>query len=124
MHYGLLQIGEVTLGSHPILARDVNIGVNKRKFLIILRTSKTHWKNMKPQMIKITAMKDKQNGQTDNNPVSNKLPCPYGLLKDYSQRRGNYSSDREPFFVFSDKTLVIPRHVTVILKKILKEAGF
>ena len=38
MYYGLLRIGEVVTGSHPVLARDVHIGTNKYKFLLILRT--------------------------------------------------------------------------------------
>ena len=54
MYYGLLCISEVA-SEHAVLARDVHMGPNKRKFLLILRTSKTHWKNMKPQMIKISA---------------------------------------------------------------------
>ena len=30
-YYGLLRVGEVTTGSHPILAPDVHIGNNKNK---------------------------------------------------------------------------------------------
>ena len=59
IYFGLLRISEVTseLGSHPVLAKDVHVGMNKNKFLLVLRTSKTHWKNMKPQIIKISAKK-------------------------------------------------------------------
>ena len=55
MYFGLLRVSEVAKGQHPVLARDVHIGTNKNKFLLLLRTSKTHWKNNRPQMIKITA---------------------------------------------------------------------
>ena len=53
MYFGLLRVSEVTSGGHPILAKDVQIAANKKKFLLILRTSKTYWKNSKPQLIKI-----------------------------------------------------------------------
>ena len=53
-YYGLLRVGEITLGPHVILARDVHIGQNKNKFLFILNTSKTHNAGSKPQMVKIS----------------------------------------------------------------------
>ena len=55
MYFGLLRISEVSKGSHPILAHDVHIADNKKKFLILLRTSKTLYKNMHPQSIKISS---------------------------------------------------------------------
>ena len=49
MYFGPLRISEVTVadGHHPIQARDVQVGTNKRKFMFLLRTSKTHWTNSK-----------------------------------------------------------------------------
>ena len=41
-YYGMFRVGELTKGSHPVLANDVKSGENKRKMLFILRTSKTH----------------------------------------------------------------------------------
>ena len=55
-YYGLLRISEVT-GLHSILAKDVQVGTNKKKILFVLRTSKTHWTNNRPQLIKITSSK-------------------------------------------------------------------
>ena len=52
-YYGMLRVGEMTTGNHPVLATDVHVGVNKRKILFILRTSKTQGKDKKPQLIKI-----------------------------------------------------------------------
>ena len=40
-YFGLLRVGELTQGEHPILATDVHIGENKNKILFVLRTSKT-----------------------------------------------------------------------------------
>ena len=50
-YYGLLRVGELTSDDHPVLAKDIHIGMNKKKFLFILRTSKTHWKDRKPQLV-------------------------------------------------------------------------
>ena len=54
-YYGLLRISEIVTGTHPILAPDVHVGINKKKVLLVLRTSKTHWKNKKPQLIRINS---------------------------------------------------------------------
>ena len=56
-YFGLFHVGELTTSDHPVLARDVHIGVNKRKIMFILRTSKTHWKNTRPQSVKISSTK-------------------------------------------------------------------
>ena len=48
-YYGLLRVGEVAKGEHPVLAKDVHIGTNKDKILFILRSSKTHCEGDKPQ---------------------------------------------------------------------------
>ena len=54
-YYRLFRIGEVTSGSHPVLARDVYLGENKKKFLFILRSLKTHTECNQPQMVKISS---------------------------------------------------------------------
>ena len=55
-YYRLLRISEVT-GIHAVQARDVLIGTNKNNIMFLLRSSKTHWINNKPQCIKISALK-------------------------------------------------------------------
>ena len=125
MYYGLLCISEVA-SEHAVLARDVHVGANKRKFLLILRTSKTHWKNMKPQMIKISAT---QSGKF-NKGLNHKLVmtsrdyCPYKLLGQYAHVRGSFRFDSEPFFVLSDQSPVTPRQINNVLKTIIHELGF
>ena len=52
-YYGLLRISKVTKGSHPILAPDVHVADNKDNLIMVLQSSKTHGRDMKPQMIKI-----------------------------------------------------------------------
>ena len=60
MYYGLFRIGELTQGDHPVLARDVHIAKNKKKILFVLRSTKTLYKNMKLQLIKISSTKKKE----------------------------------------------------------------
>ena len=129
MYYGLLRISEVTAGAHPILARDVFIGDNKKKFKLILRTSKTHWKNSKPQIIKIAALLpikelSEKTQETIAQTASERLPCPYQLLREYSVKRGDFCQDADPFFVFSDRSPVRPIDVNACLKQAIQNANF
>ena len=112
-YYGMLRIGEVTTGDHPIKAVDVHIAENKRKFLFLLRSSKTHTKGDKPQIIKISVGK----GEMDAN-------CPFDILQDFVLIRLKCKSPvTEPFFVFTDCSPVQPRHVRSILQSTLKDIG-
>ena len=120
MYYGLLRVSEVSTGGHPILAGDVHIGTNKRKFLLVLHTSKTHGKNMKPQLVKISATK--MTKQMKNSQLT--LPCPFELLRSYAKYRGNFRHDTDAFFVLSDGTPVSPKQLRDCLRMIVKDAGF
>ena len=51
-YYGLPRVGELTHSQHVIKARDVHLGMNKDKILVILYSSKTHDESMKPQRLK------------------------------------------------------------------------
>ena len=131
MYFGLFRISEMTKGSHPVLAKDVHIGTNKKKFLFILRTSKMHGRNMAPQLVKITSKdkKDKNHKKHESHGSCRHknidgLPCPYSLLCQYAKLCGNYSSDTEPFFFFADKSPVTPWQFGIVLKTILCKAGF
>ena len=42
-YYGLLYVSEMTTGSHSIYATDVQIGLNKKKIMFTLHTSKNAW---------------------------------------------------------------------------------
>ena len=139
-YFGLFHIGELTTGDHPVLASDVHIGLNKRKILFILRTSKTHWKNSKLQSVKICSQK--ANNSTDTEypeqmqmkakvhsshaqDVSIEHPCPYELLRTYAKLRGPFAcKESEPFFVFRGGIKVTPGHMQNCLKKMLKMAGY
>ena len=105
-YYGLMRIGELTTGSHPIKASNVHIAQNKNKILIVLYSSKTHGKESRPQRIKITANEKGCKG----------FFCPFRISRKYLEMRGDYFSDDDPFFIFKDQTPVPPKHVRAVLK--------
>ena len=85
-YFGMLRISEVTKGTHPILARDVQIGVNK-KFLFILRTSKTHGLEAPPRLVKISKTKSNNKHRLtikkghSNSGLNMSIPGPKALFK-------------------------------------------
>ena len=118
-YYGLMRIGELTQGDHPIKARDVHIATNKDKMLIVLHSSKTHGKESLPQKIRIVANDQRKK----SNYLVNCFFCPFIAVRNYIAIRGNYVSDTENFFVFSDKSPVTPVHVRCILRQCLDILG-
>ena len=113
-YHGLFRVGELTSGSHPVKAHDVHIGENKNKMLFVLRSSKTHWKDEKPQTIKITGRED----------LNDDKYCPFNILRSYIEVRPKYREEDEPFFIFKERELVRPRHMRGVLKLMLKRSGF
>ena len=110
-YYGLFRIGELTQSKHVLLAENVHIGRNKNKLMFVLKSSKTHGENEKPQIVKIDALKG-------YGTAVNKL-CPFKALRKYINMRKTYKYNTEQFFVFSDRMPVQPKHVRAILKKLL-----
>ena len=121
-YFGLFRIGEITLGTHPVLAQDMHIRYNKMKMMFILRSSKTYHKGNHPQIVKINSIAH-ENGKKDRK--WNYHICPYRLLRLYAERRGIYvNKATDPFFVFADGSPVKPAHLRGMLKRILEESGF
>ena len=116
-YYGLLRVGEITSGAHPIKVVDVHVGDNKRKILFVLRLSKMHWKDMPPQIIKITS--HEMPSTRNMNQVKRLDFCPYSLINDYIITRKTSESPNEPFYVFQDQAPVKPHHMRSTLHKIL-----
>ena len=121
-YYGLFRIGELASGTHPILACDVHIGTNKDKLLFVLRSSKTHWKDQKPQTVKINS--SRINFKKNAAELPRPHHCPFNLLRDYARIRQTYRRDTEPFFVFSDRSPVPASLLRSVLKPTLELAGF
>ena len=120
-YFGLFHIGELTHSDHVVKASDVHIGINKKKLLFVLRSSKTHCKGSKPQLIKISATP----GDLDKAAASirNIQVCPFSLLKEYLNCRKKKINNREQFFVFKDRSPVKPHHLRNILKQAIKMIG-
>ena len=115
-YYGIFRIGELTAGSHPARARDVQIGENKNKILVVLYTSKTHGKESHPQEIKITEASAYQpeKGWERNF-------CPFAFTREYAEIRNVYMDTDEPFCIFQDAQPVMPSHAITVLRKMLKK---
>ena len=111
MYFGLLRVGEVASGDHPVKVRDVHVGNNKQKILFILRTSKTHNKGTNLQMIKISSKRNVPNPAK----LKAKEICPYSLLWKFILVRPGYRSVMQPFFIFRDHQVIKPRHVQTTL---------
>ena len=113
-YYGMMRVGELTMDSnnYTLKAKDLFIGRNKNKILIVLYSSKTHLPGQTPQQIKISA-----NQQYD----SNSLFCPFKSTREYLTMRGNYSSEEEPFFIFSDGSPVKPDNFRSIMRELIKK---
>ena len=120
-YFGLFRACEITStkSTHAVKARDVQIGFNKKKIMFILRSSKTHGKGSKPQIIKISSKDCKTR---KNNKLT--LPCPYELLREFSVTRIPFATQDDQFFVFRDGTAVTDYHMRVCLKNALIGAGF
>ena len=122
-YFGLLRVGELTAGEHPILAKDVHIGENKNKILFVLRTSKTHWTDVSPQFVKIASRKVSMTDKVDEQQIETGF-CPFKIINDYITKRPEISNNDQQFFVFSDGSAVKPTHMRTVLKKLLVQAGF
>ena len=119
-YFGLLRIGEIAIGSHPILAINTHTGVNKKKILFVLTTSKTHGKNKKPQVIKISVTMSKQR-QMQNRKQS---LCPFTHISNYVLIRHSCKSKDEPFFVFHDDSPIPAQELRKVLSVILRRLKF
>ena len=128
-YYGLFRIGEVTHSQHVILAKDVHIAQNKKKLMFVLHSSKTHWYDVKPQIVKISSTEQNNitpktnKGRKKKKSLGKDNLCPFTLLQAYIQRRGTRKNDKEQFFIFSDGSPVLPRHARDILKEAIIGIG-
>ena len=110
-YYGLLRVGEVSDSRHNIKALNVHIASNKQKILILLYSSKTHDKESRPQEVKISGSEITWSDR--------KFFCPFQVMRTFIKARGDVTSDQEPFFVFSDRSLVPANTLRVLLHKLL-----
>ena len=127
-YFGLFRPGEITASPHCIKARDVHIGSNKRKLSFVLHTSKTHWKDVKLQIIKINGSEFDPTGKRlemssilkDN---QQHLLCPFTMIKYFVDVCKQRISDDEEFFIFRDRSPVTAEHMHLVLKNSLQILG-
>ena len=113
-YYGLMRIGEMTESPHVLKAKDVFIGTNKRKLLLVLHSSKTHVSGT--QEIKIVANKDEKTGS-----YRKRHFCPMAIIDIYNKAQGPYLERNEQFFIFRDRSPVKPVHVATVLKQAITQ---
>ena len=118
-YYGLFRIGEVTKGEHVVKVDDVSLGHNKDQMMFILRSSKTHDRSSKPQIIKITREED----ESEQFHYRKNNWCPFALLQDYLEVRRSSMSADEQFFVFRDRSPVTQYHFRKLLYDLLVHIG-
>ena len=111
-YYGMLRVGELSYSNHCIKASNIHIGNNKDKILIVLYSSKTHGKESRPQKVKISAINNEY-------ALHKKLFCPFKIVTKYMKIRGDYYTDEEQFFIFSDGSPVKPQHIRKTLRDLL-----
>ena len=95
-YFGLFQVSEIAAGGHPVLARDVHVGKNKKKLLLVLRTSKTHGKNCKPQTVKLSSTAT--SNYTKDRSKDNSIICPYRNVNAFAEVRPGLQHCTEQFF--------------------------
>ena len=120
-YFGLLQISEVA-GLHAILARNVHIGTNKKKFLFILEISKTHNRGDKPQMVKITSKPLEHFRGKPRASSTSSTACPFTIIKYYIQLHPSSHHSGEPFCVFKNNIPVQQLQIRNMLKVVIAEA--
>ena len=114
-YYGLLCIGEIANSPHVVKARDVHLGRNKRKLMLILRSSKTHGHGDHPQVIKISHQARNLQARV------NFLECPYHLTRQFiAMRKTYFRATDEPFFIFRDRSRLKTSQVSTMLNSLLK----
>ena len=110
-YFGMMRVGEITTGNHPVKAGDIHTADNKDKLKIYLYTSKTHGRESRPQEIKIQGrLHDDMCGNFD----------PYVLINNFLQMRGRYDTKGDALFIFRDGTPVKPTNFRNTLKLVLK----
>ena len=124
MYFGLFRISEVASGEHAVKACDIHIGFNKKKFLFVLHSSKTHEHSTALQLIKISSKTKKKKCKISWPKTTAILPCPFQVLHEFARVRGGYKSDTEPFFVFPDNSPISQQQLSNCLKLMLQTSGF
>ena len=116
-YFGMFRIVEITLSDHGAKVSDVQIGVNKKKMMFILRSSKTHNAGPQPQIIKISSAAS----WGGHNSLGHF--CPFASLQKYITIRRKQVEPNKQFFIFRDRAPVKAYNFRKILKAAIKKIG-
>ena len=123
-YFRLFRVGEIMKSQHVLKAKDVKIAENQRKIKFIFRMSKTHWKNMKPHVIKISSEGELlSNSRKKSKRPSLRHYCPFTELQNFIAIRKHITNENEQCFVFQDGAPVKPEHYRAVLKKTISLCG-
>lgn len=111
-YYGMFRIGEIADSEHSLKAADVKQAENKNKFLLILRSSKTHGKGDHPHTVAIPQVVDI--------PEEDLMFDPSQALREYEALKPKSNN----FFVFQDGSPLKIQQLRRVFYKILKLANF
>ena len=103
---------------HTVRARDLHLGTNKDKLMIVLYSSKTHNKESRLQKIKIVANKIEKSGH-----YLKRHFCPFKLVNRFINNRQRIAQENEPIFIFRDGMPVTDKHAREVLKDIITKLG-
>ena len=119
-YFGLFRIGKLSHSPHVLKAINVHVGINKKKLLFMLITSKTHGMGDKPQIIKIsgTVCEDAVASNTNFTDL-----CPFTVLQQYLECRPLWRDFSEQFFIFKDRSPLLQSHFCNTLTELLNRAG-
>ena len=115
-YYGLMRACELakTTSNHYVRAKDIHLATNKDKLQLVLYTSKTHHRDIRPQKINITANQIERTGN-----YAKRHFCPFKLTKMYKTCRGDYSHEEKQFLIFRDRSSMTADHARNILRTAL-----
>lgn len=111
-YYGMFRIGEIGESPHALKSADVKKSLNKEKFLMVLRSSKTHGKGDHPHTVSIPQVVDVQEDEN--------IFDPFVAIQDYMSRKPQSTQ----FFVHSDGSPLKTHQIRKAFKKTLKCAHF
>ena len=124
-YYGLLRISEIAYHKHAIRTGDILLSSSSRyegnRMHFMLRSSETHGKRNRPQMITIRSVTE-NSYQGVRTLMDAEKYCPYQLLQNYCNAGGFYSTT-EYLFIFRDGTLVKAWNVCKVMKDTLTKLG-
>ena len=92
--------------------------------LLVLYSSKMHDKSSKPQEIKISgsynSIRSCSGPTRGAAALSQKLYCPFRLIRTYLKIRGEFIDKQEQLIVFADHNPVHPEHIRKVLRVLLE----